>query len=82
MASGTPVLPVLIVLAVVLVDLCGGAGMIWLPLLAAGPALAATTSGPRGVFCVGLLAVVLGAVVGGAGGGGRRGQRERGSGAR
>lgn len=63
-ASGTPVLPVLIVLAVVLVDLCGGAGMIWLPLLAAGPALAATTSGPRGVFCVGLLAVVLGAVVG------------------
>ncbi|KOU73321.1 membrane protein [Streptomyces sp. MMG1533] len=38
--------------------------MIWLPLLAAGPALAATTNGPRGVFCVGFLAVVLGATLG------------------
>ena len=38
--------------------------MIWLPLLAAGPALAATTNGPRGVLCVGLLAAVLGAVLG------------------
>ncbi|GCB52320.1 PP2C family protein-serine/threonine phosphatase [Streptomyces sp. NL15-2K] len=64
LAAGTPVLPVLIVSVVVLVDLVGGAGMIWLPLLAAGPALAATTNGPRGVLCVGLLAVVLGATLG------------------
>ncbi|GGR37501.1 membrane protein [Streptomyces aurantiogriseus] len=59
-----PVLPVLIVAAVVLADIIGGAGMIWLPLLAAGPALAATTNGPRGVLCVGLLAAVLGAMLG------------------
>lgn len=58
------VLPVLIVAVVVLVDLFGGAGISWLPLLAAGPALAATTNGPRGVLCVGLLAVVLGATLG------------------
>nr|WP_247195652.1 PP2C family protein-serine/threonine phosphatase [Streptomyces sp. GESEQ-35] len=38
--------------------------MIWLPLLAAGPALAATTNGPRGVLCVGFLALVLGATLG------------------
>ncbi|MET9514364.1 PP2C family protein-serine/threonine phosphatase [Streptomyces sp. NPDC002994] len=38
--------------------------MTWLPLLAAGPALAATTSRPWGVLCVGLLAAVLGAVLG------------------
>lgn len=38
--------------------------MTWLPLLAAGPALAATTNGPRGVLCVGLLAVVVGATLG------------------
>jgi serine phosphatase RsbU (regulator of sigma subunit) len=63
-AAGTPVLPVLIVSVIVLVDLVGGAGMIWLPLLAAGPALAATTNGPRGVLCVGLLAVALGAALG------------------
>ncbi|GAB2896048.1 hypothetical protein GCM10027074_74540 [Streptomyces deserti] len=63
-AAGTPVLPVLIVFVVVLVDLLGGAGMIWLPLLAVGPALAATANGPRGVLCVGLLAVVLGAGLG------------------
>lgn len=64
LASGTPVLSVLIVLGVVLVGLVGGAGVIWLSLLVAGPALAATTSGPRGVFCVGLLAAVLGAALG------------------
>ncbi|MGP4046656.1 PP2C family protein-serine/threonine phosphatase [Streptomyces sp. 2A115] len=64
LAAGTPVLPVLIVSVIVLVDLVGGAGMIWLPLLAAGPALAASTSGPRGVLCVGLLAAVLGVVLG------------------
>ncbi|WP_425245704.1 PP2C family protein-serine/threonine phosphatase [Streptomyces sp. NEAU-NA10] len=66
-ATGTPVLPVLPVLlvsAVVLADLLGGAGMIWLPLLAAGPALAATTNGPRGVLCVGLLATGLGVTLG------------------
>lgn len=64
LGAATPVLPVLIVSAVVSADLAGGAGMIWLPLLAAGPALAATTSGPRGVLCVGLLAAVLGATLG------------------
>nr|WP_307167823.1 PP2C family protein-serine/threonine phosphatase [Streptomyces rishiriensis] len=47
-----------------LVGLFGEAGMIWLPLLAAGPALAATTNGPRGVFCVGLLAAVVGTTLG------------------
>ncbi|MEU0673985.1 PP2C family protein-serine/threonine phosphatase [Streptomyces sp. NPDC006172] len=57
-------LPVLVVAAVVLVDLVGGAGLIWLPLLAAGPALAATTSGPRGVLCVGLLAAALSTLLG------------------
>ncbi|MEU6139466.1 PP2C family protein-serine/threonine phosphatase [Streptomyces sp. NPDC047081] len=64
LAAGTPLLPVLIVGAVALADLIGGAGMIWLPLLAAGPALAASTNGARGVACVGLLAVVLGALLG------------------
>src|SRR4051794_8062662 len=59
LAAGTPVLPVLIVSVVVLFDAVGGAGMIWLPLLSAGPALAATTNGPRGVLCVGLLAAGL-----------------------
>ncbi|MEV0244757.1 PP2C family protein-serine/threonine phosphatase [Streptomyces sp. NPDC050674] len=59
-----PVLVVLAVALVVSVDLAGGAGMIWLPLLAAGPALAATTSGPRGVLCVGSLAVALGVALG------------------
>ncbi|CAM5734474.1 Serine/threonine-protein phosphatase OS=Streptomyces alboniger OX=132473 GN=CP975_16710 PE=4 SV=1 [Streptomyces alboniger] len=54
----------LIVSVVVLVDLLGEAGMIWLPLLAAGPALAATTNGPRGVLCVGALATVLGTMLG------------------
>ncbi|WDV49391.1 PP2C family protein-serine/threonine phosphatase [Streptomyces coeruleorubidus] len=64
LAAGIPVLPVVIVTVIVLVDLVGGAGMIWLPLLAAGPALAATTNGPRGVLSVGLLAVALGATLG------------------
>ncbi|MEW2609819.1 PP2C family protein-serine/threonine phosphatase [Streptomyces sp. NPDC047880] len=64
LAVGAPVLPVLVVAAVVSADLVGGAGMIWLPLLAAGPALAATTNGPRGVLCVGVLAVGLGATLG------------------
>jgi hypothetical protein len=64
LAAGTPVLPVLIVTVIVLVDLAGGGGMIWLPLLAAGPALAATTNGPRGVLSVGFLAVALGATLG------------------
>ncbi|WP_217238032.1 PP2C family protein-serine/threonine phosphatase [Streptomyces sp. AC555_RSS877] len=64
LAAGVPVLPVLIVSLVVFADLADGAGMIWLPLLAAGPALAATTNGPRGVLCVGLLAVALCATLG------------------
>ncbi|WP_211362907.1 PP2C family protein-serine/threonine phosphatase [Streptomyces phaeoluteigriseus] len=64
-AAGTAVLPVLLVAVVVLaVDLVGGAGAMWLPLLAAGPALAATTNGPRGVLCVGLLAAAFGVVHG------------------
>ncbi|MEU6273127.1 PP2C family protein-serine/threonine phosphatase [Streptomyces populi] len=57
-------LPFLVVAAIVLVDLAGGAGMIWLPLLAAGPALAATTSRPRGVLGVGFLAAALSALLG------------------
>ncbi|MFB7511386.1 serine/threonine-protein phosphatase, partial [Streptomyces broussonetiae] len=55
------VLPVLVLAAVVLADLVGG---IWLPLLATGPALAAATSGPRGVLGVGVLAAALGALLG------------------
>ncbi|WP_199921337.1 PP2C family protein-serine/threonine phosphatase [Streptomyces bicolor] len=55
----TPVLPILIVSALVLFDLIGGSGMTWVPLLATGPALAATTCGPRWVVLVGLLAVAL-----------------------
>ncbi|MFI7400794.1 PP2C family protein-serine/threonine phosphatase [Streptomyces sp. NPDC049541] len=64
LAAGAPVLPVLIVSVIVLADLAGGAGITWLPMLAAGPALAATTNGPRGVLCVGLLAAALGGVLG------------------
>ncbi|MFD8738594.1 PP2C family protein-serine/threonine phosphatase [Streptomyces sp. NPDC059618] len=64
LAFGTSVLPLLIVGAIVLVDLAGGAGIFWLPLLAAGPALAATTSRPYGVLCVGVLASVLSAMLG------------------
>ncbi|EPD63310.1 PP2C family protein-serine/threonine phosphatase [Streptomyces sp. HGB0020] len=64
LTSWAPVLPVLIVAVIVLADMAGGAGMVWLPMLAAGPALAATTNGPRGVLSVGLLAVGLGAALG------------------
>ncbi|MER5579225.1 PP2C family protein-serine/threonine phosphatase, partial [Streptomyces massasporeus] len=64
LAVGTPVLPVLVVALVVSADLAGGAGMVWLPLLVAGPALAATTNGPRGVLSVGFLAAALGVALG------------------
>ncbi|MFF4116891.1 PP2C family protein-serine/threonine phosphatase [Streptomyces sp. NPDC001714] len=64
LAAGMPVAPVLIVSGIALFDLFGGSGMFWLPLLAAGPALAASTNGPRGVLCVGFLAAVLGAALG------------------
>ncbi|GGW76948.1 PP2C family protein-serine/threonine phosphatase [Streptomyces griseoloalbus] len=63
-AAGTPVLPLLIAFAVVCVDLVGGTGKIWLPLLAAGPALAAATSRPLKVLGVGLVAALLGAAIG------------------
>ncbi|MQY36344.1 hypothetical protein SRB17_43430 [Streptomyces sp. RB17] len=62
-----PVLPVLPVLVVAIVALFGaavGGGLIWLPLLAAGPALAAATNQPRGVLCAGLLAAATGAALG------------------
>lgn len=64
LAASMPALPVLVVAVVVLVDVAGGAGMVWLPLLAAGPALAATTNGPRGVLGAGLLAAATGTVLG------------------
>ncbi|MFG2551467.1 PP2C family protein-serine/threonine phosphatase [Streptomyces sp. NPDC048581] len=64
LVAALPLLPILIISAVVLVDLIGGSGMTWLPLLATGPALAATTNGPRGVLCVGLLGATVGAVLG------------------
>ncbi|WP_328421698.1 PP2C family protein-serine/threonine phosphatase [Streptomyces sp. NBC_00443] len=64
LVAATPVLPILIVSAIVLVELVCGSGMTWLPLLAVGPALAATTNGPRGVLWVGLLAAALGAILG------------------
>ena len=64
LAAGMPVAPVLIVFGIAFFDVIGGSGMFWLPLLAAGPALAASTNGPRGVLCVGLLASVLGAALG------------------
>ncbi|WP_217207278.1 PP2C family protein-serine/threonine phosphatase [Streptomyces sp. AC550_RSS872] len=64
LVATTPVLPVLIVATIVFVDLVCGSEMTWLPLLAVGPALAATTNGPRGVLCVGVLAAVLGAILG------------------
>ncbi|MFJ7077246.1 PP2C family protein-serine/threonine phosphatase [Streptomyces sp. NPDC098781] len=69
LVAAMPVLPILIVSVLVLVGFVGGSGTTWVPLLATGPALAATTSGPRGVLCVGLAATVLGvslAVRGGA----------------
>ncbi|MFF5533658.1 PP2C family protein-serine/threonine phosphatase [Streptomyces cinerochromogenes] len=64
LAAGMQALPVLVVTVVVLVDVSGGAGMVWLPLLAAGPALAATTNGPLGVLGAGVLAAATGAVLG------------------
>ncbi|MFJ4926297.1 PP2C family protein-serine/threonine phosphatase [Streptomyces sp. NPDC088736] len=64
LAAGVPVLPLLFISVIALVDLVGGAGMVWLSLLAAAPALAATTNGPRGVFCTGLLGAVLGTRLG------------------
>ncbi|MEW2290375.1 PP2C family protein-serine/threonine phosphatase [Streptomyces sp. NPDC047841] len=42
------------------VGAAGGTGTAWLPLLAAGPALAATVNGPHGVLCAGLLAAATG----------------------
>ncbi|MFF7111625.1 PP2C family protein-serine/threonine phosphatase [Streptomyces albogriseolus] len=57
----TPALPVLILCVIVSIDMAAGAGRIWLPLLATGPALAAATSRPRGVLGVGALASLLGA---------------------
>ncbi|QOV34690.1 serine/threonine-protein phosphatase [Streptomyces ferrugineus] len=68
LVAASPVLPILIVSALVLVDLVGGSGMAWVPLLATGPALAATTCGPRGVLLVGLLSVVVGVSLGVRGG--------------
>ncbi|WP_405591100.1 PP2C family protein-serine/threonine phosphatase [Streptomyces sp. NBC_01092] len=59
-----PMLPILIVCALVLVGLVDGSGVTWVPLLATAPALAATTGGPRGVLCVGLLSAVLGVSLG------------------
>ncbi|MEW2162717.1 PP2C family protein-serine/threonine phosphatase [Streptomyces sp. NPDC007084] len=64
LAFGTSTLPLLVVVTVVLVDLTGGTGVIWLSVLAAGPALAAATSRPCGVLCVGLLAGVSSALLG------------------
>ncbi|MGW7050087.1 PP2C family protein-serine/threonine phosphatase [Streptomyces sp. NPDC054887] len=60
--------PPIVVSAVVLLALTTGSAPTWLPLLAAGPALAATTGRPRGVLYVGLLAAVLAAVLGGRAG--------------
>ncbi|MCQ9181114.1 serine/threonine-protein phosphatase [Streptomyces sp. IBSBF 2953] len=67
-AAAGPLVPVLITLVIGLVALLGGAGTTWLPLLAAGPALAASTDGPRGVLGVGLLAAGLGVALGARGG--------------
>lgn len=60
--------PVLIVCAVALLALTGGTGPSWLPLLAVGPALAATVSRPWGVIRIGVLAVALGVALGTLGG--------------
>ncbi|MFD8388926.1 PP2C family protein-serine/threonine phosphatase [Streptomyces sp. NPDC059680] len=57
-------LPVLVVAVVALVDVAVDGGLVWLPLLAVCPALAAATNGPRGVLGVGLLAVATGAALG------------------
>ncbi|NEC27955.1 serine/threonine-protein phosphatase [Streptomyces sp. SID8111] len=56
-------LPLLAVWAVALVAFAGG-GPVWLPLLAAGPALAAVTGGRHVVLGTGLLASVLGSAIG------------------
>ncbi|MGW3205655.1 PP2C family protein-serine/threonine phosphatase [Streptomyces sp. NPDC001135] len=64
LAPRLPALPVLVLAVVVFMDIAGGTGTVWLPLLAAGPALAAATNGPRGVLCAGLLAAVLGTALG------------------
>ncbi|MGW0627332.1 PP2C family protein-serine/threonine phosphatase [Streptomyces sp. NPDC002758] len=64
LATGAPVVPVLVIAVIALLDLADGPGTNWTPLLAAGPALATTTNGPRGVLCIGLLAGVLGALLG------------------
>ncbi|MGI5379167.1 PP2C family protein-serine/threonine phosphatase [Streptomyces sp. CA-251387] len=68
LGAAAPVLPILIVSALVFFDLIGGSGMTWVPLLATGPALAATTCGPRGVLYVGLLAAALSVTLGIRGG--------------
>ncbi|MFI7412139.1 PP2C family protein-serine/threonine phosphatase [Streptomyces sp. NPDC049627] len=68
LVAAAPVLPILIVSAFALVDLIGGSGMTWVPLLATGPALAATTCGPRGVLYVGLFAAALSVTLGIRGG--------------
>ncbi|MFE6170577.1 PP2C family protein-serine/threonine phosphatase [Streptomyces sp. NPDC056464] len=68
LVAAMPVLPILIISGFVLVDLVSGSGTTWVPLLATGPALAATTGGPRGVLCVGLVAAVLGVSLGIRGG--------------
>ncbi|MFF0105712.1 PP2C family protein-serine/threonine phosphatase [Streptomyces hirsutus] len=64
-AAGTPVLPLLLVCLITVIDLVGGTSLVWLPMLAAGPALAAATCGWRGVAGVGLLAALLSVVLGG-----------------
>jgi serine phosphatase RsbU (regulator of sigma subunit) len=61
--------PALIVSVVMILAIVSGAGRTWLPLLAVGPALAAATSRPHGVLCIGFLAAVLGAVLGARDGG-------------
>ncbi|GHG88617.1 hypothetical protein GCM10018780_07220 [Streptomyces lanatus] len=63
--AASPLLPIVIVTALVLVDLVGGSEMTWVPLLATGPALAATTTcGPRAVLGVGLLSAAVGVSLG------------------
>ncbi|MEV0305646.1 PP2C family protein-serine/threonine phosphatase [Streptomyces prasinus] len=57
--AGTPVLPLLLVCVITVIDVVGGTSLVWLPMLAAGPALAAATCGWRGVAGVGLLATLL-----------------------
>lgn len=61
-------LPALIVSAVAILALVGGAGLTCLPLLVVGPALAAAINRPWAVFAIGMLAVALGAALGVRGG--------------